>query len=112
MKKTKIQILSLTVGILALFASCKKESKNIFNMYDVQVAFNGTDPNSVTDYKLVNDKDVVVLDYTITSGEEDMYTVVIEAFTGAASSSVTTFKTITLGDANRRSYSGKETLTM
>lgn len=85
-----------------LLASCKKESENIFNMFeDVSVTFNNSDPRCVVDYKLVNDNDEVWLDYTINSENQDMYAVIVERTTGTGFSR----QTFTPTDAERKSYS-------
>ncbi len=85
MKTKNIQkLFLLAVGIL-LFASCKEEPANIFNMFtDVNIAFNNSDPRCVTDYKIVNDKDEVWIDFTLTSEKEDMYSYAVETSAGTA----------------------------
>lgn len=78
-----IQKLFLVAISICLLSACKKESENIFTMFDaVTVTFNNSDPRSVVDYKTVNDKDEVWIDYTINSTNEEMYSVVVERTTG------------------------------
>lgn len=97
---------------MLIATSCKKESENIFNMFtDVSVTFHGDDPLSVTDYKLVNDGDVVYIDYTITSAKEDMYYIVVEKSEGSRTEPQRTSTSIT-DETKRREYSGRVTLTM
>jgi len=84
MKTKNIHKLFLTAISLIILASCKKESENIFTMFtDVTVTYNNSDPRCVTDYKLVNDKDEVWIDFTINSASEDMYSYTIEKSSGA-----------------------------
>ena len=94
-----------------IFASCKKESENIFTMFtDVTVTYNNSDPRCVTDYKLVNDKDEVWIDFTINSASEDMYSYTIEKSSGTQTPERTI---ITINDATkRRSFSDIIKLTM
>ncbi|MGN8056771.1 hypothetical protein ACTJKN_10890 [Pedobacter sp. 22163] len=95
----------LLIGLcLILFASCKKESANIFNMFeDVTVTFNNSDPRCVTDYKVINDKEEVWIDFTINSANEDMYSYVFEVSAGTAQA---TRYTIAISDpTKRRSFS-------
>ncbi|MGJ1205147.1 hypothetical protein [Sphingobacterium lactis] len=76
--KYALKFLIFTLAGLTI-ASCKKTSENVFTMYDdVQVQFHNNSPLSAIDYKLVNDGDSVYIDYTITSSEEEMYSVVVE----------------------------------
>lgn len=80
--KAKIQKLFLIASVL-LFAACKEEAENIFTMFDdVTVTYNNSDPRCVTDYKVVNDKDEVWIDFTINSASEDMYSYVVETSAG------------------------------
>ncbi len=95
----------LLIGLcLILFASCKKESANIFNMFDdVTVTFNNSDPRCVTDYKVINDKEEVWIDFTINSANEDMYSYVFEVSSGTVQA---TRYTIAITDpTKRRSFS-------
>lgn len=73
MKRLHSKYTLVTVFAVLLFASCKREDENIFNMFnDVTLTYHATDPKSITDYKLVSDGDTVYLDYTIESKKEDM----------------------------------------
>jgi len=113
MKIRNIQRLMLAAIGITLFAACKKESPNIFNMFDaVTVTYNNSSPQAVTDYKLVNDGEDVIIDYTIASTGEDMYTVVLEKKAGATGGTPDRSTTVVLNDSQRRSYSGKVTLKM
>ncbi|WP_316739478.1 hypothetical protein [Pedobacter aquatilis] len=104
MKTKNIQKLFLLALSVMLFASCKKESENIFTMFkDVTVTFNNSDPRCVTDYKVVNDKDEVWIDFTINSAVEDMYSYVIETSAGTTTPSRIT--TAIADPAQRRSFS-------
>lgn len=104
MKTKNIQKLFLLALSVFIFASCKKEADNIFNMFnDVTVTYNNSDPRCVTDYKLVNDKDEVWIDFTINSAKEDMYSYVIETSAGTQQPSRITVP-IT-DDTKRRSFS-------
>lgn len=95
--------LFLAVGIVS---ACKKETDNIFTMFrDVHVTFNGNHPLSVTDYKLVNDGDSVYVDYTITSDNKDMYTVVVEKVGGAQGNGPERTNNVVSEESERRSYS-------
>jgi len=110
MKTKNIQKLFLLACVL-LFAACKEEAENIFTMFkDVTVTYNNSDPRCVTDYKLVNDKDEVWIDFTITSAGEDMYSYVVET-----SSGTTTPQRITYAISDptqRRSFSNILKMTM
>lgn len=109
--KTNIQKLFLIVLGVMVFASCKKEAENIFNMFtDVTVTFNNSDPRCVTDYKLVNDKDEVWIDFTINSAREDMFSYVVETSAGTAQPSRIVYP-IT-DNTKRRSFSEIIKLTM
>lgn len=111
MKTKNIQKLFLLALCVFTFASCKKEAENIFTMFDdVTVTYNNSDPRCVTDYKLVNDKDEVWIDFTINSAKEDMYSYVVETSAGTAQPSRITYP-IT-DDTKRRSFSEIIKLTM
>ncbi|WP_316767388.1 hypothetical protein [Pedobacter frigiditerrae] len=104
MKTKNIQKLCLLALSVLLFTSCSKEAPNIFNMFtNVSVTYNSSDPRCVTDYKLINDKEEVWIDFTITSDKEDMYSYVIETSAGTATPSRITTP-ITDG-TKRRSFS-------
>ncbi|RDC58552.1 hypothetical protein DU508_00680 [Pedobacter chinensis] len=104
MKTKNIQKLFLIALSALLFASCKKESENIFTMFtDVTVTYNNSDPRCVTDYKVVNDKDEVWIDFTINSASEDMYSYTVEKSSGTQTPERTIF---TINDpTKRRSFS-------
>ena len=107
MKPIFIKILGVFAVLPLIFSSCKKEGKNIFNMFDVTVDFHSNSPYSVTDYKIVNAQDSVYLEYTINSPTKDMEVVCIfENGSGAP------FSKTTLKDSQRRSYSGVVKLKM
>ena len=98
-----IQKLFLLASVL-LFAGCKEEAENIFTMFDdVTVTYNNSDPRCVTDYKVVNDKDEVWIDFTINSASEDMYSYVVE--TSAGTQQPTRITTPITDDTKRRSFS-------
>lgn len=104
MKIKNIQKLFLLALSVLLFTSCAKEAPNIFNMFtDVSVTYNNSDPRCVTDYKLINDKDEVWIDFTITSDKEDMYSYVIE--TSAGTQQPTRITTPITDGTKRRSFS-------
>lgn len=104
MKTKNIQKLFLLLVSISLFASCKKEAENIFTMFnDVTVTFNNSDPRCVTDYKLVNEKDEVWIDFTINSAKEDMYSYVIE--TSAGTQQPTRIAYAITDETKRRSFS-------
>ncbi|RZJ64767.1 MAG: hypothetical protein EOO47_26580 [Flavobacterium sp.] len=111
MKTKNIQKLFLLALSVLTFASCKKEAENIFTMFDeVTVAYNNSDPRCVTDYKLVNDKDEVWIDFTINSTNEDMYSYVVETSAGTQQPSRITYP-IT-DETKRRSFSNIIKMTM
>lgn len=104
MKTKNIHKLFLLLGSVFLFASCKKEAENIFTMFnDVTVTFNNSDPRCVTDYKLVNEKDEVWIDFTINSAKEDMFSYVIE--TSAGTQQPTRIAYAITDETKRRSFS-------
>lgn len=111
MKINNINKLLLLMVAVFFMASCKKESANIFNMFgDVSVTFNNSDPRCVTDYKLVNDKEEVWIDFTINSSAEDMYSYVVETSAGTQQPSRITYA---ISDAaQRRSFSNIIKMTM
>ena len=102
--KTKYINKLLIMLCVIVFTSCKKEAANIFNMFeDVTVTFNNSDPRCVTDYKVINDKDEVWIDFTINSAKEDMYSYIFEVSSGTREA---TRYTVTITDpAQRRSFS-------
>lgn len=105
MKKMNINKLLYIGCLLTCLTGCKVESENIFTMFDgVKVTFHGEHPFSVTDYKLVNDGDSVYIDYTITSADEEMYSIVEERADGRSGNFPERIETF-LPDENRREYS-------
>ncbi|WP_207425456.1 hypothetical protein [Pedobacter sp. SYSU D00535] len=62
-------------------------------------------PKLVSDYINVNDGEVVYLDYTITSNDEDIYGVVVEKVAGSSSSSPERTTPIVPSESERRSFS-------
>lgn len=95
------------IVMTVIFASCKKETTNIFNMFDdVKVTYHANSPYAVTDFKEVNPGDSVYLEYTIESAGKDMYAVAIFETSAAIPSK------IFLNDSQRRSYSGVVKLKM
>jgi hypothetical protein len=106
MKLRNINKVLFAVMGITMLAACKKDSENIFNMFDdVTVTFNNNSPLAVTDYKLVNDGDSVYVDYTINSAAEDMYTVTVEKISGAQGGSPERIGTSITDASKRRSYS-------
>lgn len=111
MKSKNILIGCLFTVAIGL-TSCKKDSENIFNMFtDVSVTYNALSPLSVTDYKLVNDGDMINIDYTITSANEDMYSITFERSVGSSSTQTRTTTAIT-DDGQRRQLTGQVSLKM
>ncbi len=103
MKIKNISKLFLLASSVFILASCKKESGNIFTMFEgVTVNYNNSDPKAVVDYKQVAENSEVWIDFTINSANEDMYTVTIERTTGTGFDRNTVY---TLTDAQRRSFS-------
>lgn len=78
MKNINIRSFCILGVILLAFSSCKKESDNIFNMFDgVNVEFDASQPSSVTDYKQLEDGDDAFIYYTITSTDKNMASVCV-----------------------------------
>lgn len=102
MKSKYIYKSVLVLLSILILSSCSKEADNIFNMFDdVTVEFKNSDPRCVVDYKAINDNSEVWIDFTINSGKEDMYTVVVEKSVNANLERTT----YTLTAAERKSYS-------
>ncbi len=98
---------AFAIVMTVIFGSCKKETSNIFNMFDdVKVTYHANSPYAVTDYKEVNPGDSVYLEYTIESANKDMYAVAIFETSAAIPTK------IFLDDSQRRSYSGVVKLKM
>jgi len=72
--KRNLKYVGLVCVAACLFTACKKETTNIFNMFeDVTVTYSAKSPYAVTDYKDVNVGDSVYIEYTIESAKTDMY---------------------------------------
>lgn len=107
MKRTLNTYLGLALTAALFFVSCKKETTNIFNMFeDVKVTFHANSPYAVTDYKEVNVGDSVYLDYTIESSKKGMFAVCIFETSSALPTK------IFLNSSQRKSYSGVVKLKM
>lgn len=97
------ELFLIAIGVV-LFSACKKESENIFTMFtDLTVTYNNSDPRCITDYKVVNEKEEVWIDFTINSASEDMYSYTVEKSAGTQTPSRTVY-TIT-DPTQRRSFS-------
>lgn len=104
MKNQKIQKFILLVIGTVLFASCAKESENIFTMFkDVTITFNNSDPRCVTDYKVINDKDEVWIDFTLKSESKDMFAYRIE--TSAGTQEPVLAPAVNIPEGQRRNFS-------
>jgi hypothetical protein len=102
MKTKNILKSFLALSSLFILGSCSKEADNIFNMFeDVTVEFKNSDPRCVVDHKVVNDNSEVWIDFTINSGNEEMYSVIVEKSVNAGLERTTYTPT----NAERRSYS-------
>jgi len=93
------------VGLLFLatlvFSACKKDTENIFNMFDdLTVTYTANSPYAVTEYKDVNVGDSVYIEYNIESANEDMYVACVFETSAAIPTK------IPLNDSQRRKYSG------
>ncbi len=106
----KLRNLIIILSILLLsgvFSGCKKESKNIFNMFAVALTFHSSSTHALpADGSIeISATDSVLLDYTIESPDADMYMVCLYK-TGTT----TPMTRIPIPDgANRRTFSGKFT---
>lgn len=105
MKLRDISIAATLIALMGMVGSCKKEFPNRFNMFNVKVSFNTGKPNGVdADGKIeINDRDSVVIDYTIESPDKDMYQVLLFR-NGATNASQ---KTIISDISQRRRFSGQ-----
>lgn len=111
MKTKNIQKGFFALICAVLLSACAKESENIFTMFkDVNITFNNSDPRCVTDYKLVNDKDEVWIDFTLTSDKEDMYSYVVETSAGTQQPSRITYAIS--DETQRRKFSTVLKMTM
>lgn len=77
MKKRHLTIASLSVLLLVIFASCKKDAPSIFDMFKVKLSFNQSQPYAVDETGEIEltSKDSVLIDYTIESPDADMYVI-------------------------------------
>jgi hypothetical protein len=75
MKLLNIRQLAFFIALCVSTAACKKESKNIFNMFDVTLELHTDMPKSIGEYAEVNAGDSVMVDFTINSPGNDMYMV-------------------------------------
>ncbi|WP_316829906.1 hypothetical protein [Pedobacter aquatilis] len=88
--KRNLKYIGLFFMAALLFAGCKKETENIFNMFsDVTVTYTANSKYAVTDYKDVNVGDSVYLEYTIESAKTDMYVACIFETSSAIPTKVT-----------------------
>lgn len=86
---------------LILMSGCKKEDKNIFNMFtDVEVIYHNNSPYSVTGYKRVNEGDSIYIDVTLKSAKEDMYYICLHP-SNAASATIKN----EINESGRREFS-------
>lgn len=92
----------LILILLTFSIACKKESTNIFNMFDVTLELHNNSPYAVAEYNEVNANDSLVIDFTINSPGKDMYMVCVLKV-GATTPFI---KIPITEDAKRRSYSG------
>jgi hypothetical protein len=104
MKKRHLTIASLSVLLLVIFASCKKDAPSIFDMFKVKLTFNPSQPYAVdeTGEIEITSKDSVLVDYTIESPDEDMYVICLYKNGGNAPVQ----KIPITEDGKRRVYSG------
>lgn len=102
MKHLNNWIIALVMAFCGLMTSCKKESQNIFNMFDVALTLHNNNPKAVSGDVDVNPGDSLVFDFTITSPNKDMYMVCVHR----AGDNLPYLKIPITDDAKRRSYSG------
>ncbi|WP_316828004.1 hypothetical protein [Pedobacter miscanthi] len=105
--KRNLNYVGLILLAALLFTACKKETTNIFNMFeDVTVTYSAKSPFAVTSYKDVNVGDSVYLEYTIESPKTDMYVACIFETSSAIPTK------IALDDTQRKKASGVVKLKM
>src|SRR5690606_36336511 len=104
MKKMKIKrFLPLLFAVLS-FSACKVESENIFTMFDdIEVTFHSNSQYAIVEDAVVNDGDSVHIYFTVTSANEDMYSVVVDSTNGTGTWSTAIIRT---AENERRSFSG------
>jgi hypothetical protein len=101
MKYQNIRVLAVTIALCGWLASCKKESANIFNMFDVTLDLHTDKPNAASEYTEANPGDTMLIDFTINSPTKDMYMISVLKV-----GSNTPFLKIPITDAGkRRTYS-------
>ena len=99
--KRNLKYVGLVCVAACLFIACKKETTNIFNMFeDLTVTYSAKSPYAVTEYKDVNVGDSVYLEYTIESPKTDMYAACIFETSSAIPTK------IALDDTQRKKYTG------
>lgn len=97
------KLIPLFVMLLA-FSACKKESENIFTMFDdVEVTFHNNSQYAIVEDAVVNDGDSVHIYFTITSAEEEMMAVVVDSTNGTGTWST---RQILMTGSDRHAYSG------
>jgi hypothetical protein len=98
-----LKILPLLFLVMS-FLACKKEAENIFTMFKgVKVTFEDRGPYAIVDNAILNDGDSVNVYFTITSEDQDMFTVAIDSTEG--NGRVERRNRVT-NENERRSYSG------
>lgn len=102
MKYLNIRVLAITIVICSMITSCKKESENIFNMFDVTLELHSDDPKNASEYMSLNPNDSVYIDFTINSPTKDMYAIMIHRIRDRRTDKAF----IITDDSKRRSFSG------
>ncbi|MES2777397.1 MAG: hypothetical protein V4722_24675 [Bacteroidota bacterium] len=102
----KNKLIAAAVLLTGLAVGCKKESANIFNMFDVTLTLNQSQPHAIDENAELSETDSALIDYTIVSPTKDMYQVNI--MKGGATTPY--IKIPITEDGKRRSFSGKLTL--
>lgn len=104
MKFKIIKLAIASIVSLSVAVSCKKESENIYNMFDVKLTLHQSTPYAVGEDGLIEigAKDSVLIDYTIESPTADMSQVCLYK-TGVTTPAV---RIPITEDGKRRSYSG------
>lgn len=97
------RFLPFLMTVLA-FSACKVESENIFTMFDdIEVTFQNNSEFAVVEDAVVHDGDSVHIYFTVTSANEDMYSVVVDSTNGTGTWSTVILRTT---ENERRSFSG------
>lgn len=110
MKYQNIKTVAFTLLMGAMLGGCKKESANIFNMFDVIVTINQDLPNSIGEEAELEPTDEVVLDYTIESPTKDMYMVSVFESSSSGSPTKAVSRVPIEEGMDRRKYSGQITI--